>query len=171
MLNYKKNYTYVSIVVFFTSLLTIFSCQKTEYSKNEIYFRNDSAFTKIDKPLTGKVISFYLSGEKELEENYVNGIREGKSILYYKNGNIWEEISYKNGLKSGFHISYFEKGPRGRIKAYKNGIAHGVELHYYLNGELWREMDFDSGRWVFDKTEGHVYFDSSKSKSNPKESQ
>jgi len=137
-----------------------------------MYFKNDSAFTLIGKPLTGKIVEYYyITGEKETEENYVNGVREGKTFVYYKNGNLRTEISYENGLRSGFHITYFEEGPKARIKSFRKGIAHGIEIHYYLSGEVWREMDFDNGRLVYNQGGGRVFFDYSRSKINPKKLQ
>ena len=49
----------------------------------------------------GKWTEWYANGKKALEENYINGQRDGKRTRteWYENGQKMKEENYKNGVK------------------------------------------------------------------------
>ena len=82
-----------------------------------------------------KRIYFFQSGEKHMEDNYLNRLYEGKSIIWRKNGSNSSEAELQDSKNSEMnYVRNFKEGPftawceNGDLKAtgnYKNDCVDG----------------------------------------------
>jgi antitoxin component YwqK of YwqJK toxin-antitoxin module len=81
--------------------------QSTNFSNGKKYgwwkqFYNDGIVktdgTYKNDTLQGKVVYNYPNGKKNLEGNYVNGLREGEFFVYDEKGKLTETLHYKKGI-------------------------------------------------------------------------
>lgn len=75
-----------------------------------------------DGKIDGKLISWYDSGQKWLEETYENGVKNGAFIEWYKSGKKSFKGNYKDGLPDGKWIFWDENGKKISTKNYKDGV-------------------------------------------------
>lgn len=123
----------------FLLLLLIFSCSKKtemvetkdEHGYTIKYFRSTENFAK-----QGSYTSFYPSGEKYEEANYVSDTLDGERKVYYKNGNVEILENYKMGAFTSPYQRFFEDGQLQQEGNYENNIAVGAWKKYYQNGQL-----------------------------------
>jgi uncharacterized protein len=109
--------------------------------------------------LTGKWKWYFEMGQLLLEEDYINGIKDGVHTEYDENQNVVEEGEYVNGLEDGpwFSISgdYLERG------TYRDGLKNGMWKTYFL---FRKEAKTDSilsfsGNFIEDNPDGkHIYY-------------
>jgi antitoxin component YwqK of YwqJK toxin-antitoxin module len=99
----------------------------------------------------------YSTGLVIIENNYINGKKEGISQEFY-NGNIFIETNYKNDKKYGTGTIYYENGNIRETIEYENehGLKHGENKEYDENGNLIKETT-----WLLDKrhSECKIYVD------------
>ena len=112
------------------------------------------------KPYTGKVYSFYESGETKEEGKYRNGLKDGKwthfryggqkdreeiykdgkeiektSWTYYENGQKKSEETYKDGKRDGLWTGWYENGQKKAEGTRKDGNKDGLWTGWYENGQ------------------------------------
>ncbi|MBN3038071.1 MAG: toxin-antitoxin system YwqK family antitoxin [Candidatus Omnitrophica bacterium] len=63
-----------------------------------------------------------LEGQKFIEEEYVEGKKEGRSVMFNLNGTLSKISTYKNDLLDGPTTHYDEKGLPIRSEIYKEGV-------------------------------------------------
>ncbi len=113
---------------------------------------------KDDRPV-GKMIRYYLNGNKKIEIDYDEN-QYGPAILYAENGkmtakgfykgtkkdSLWQFFSpegilytnelYKDGLKNGMTTHFFKKGNVAEEVGWKDGVKEGIWKKYHENGRL-----------------------------------
>ncbi|HTQ37804.1 MAG TPA: toxin-antitoxin system YwqK family antitoxin [Pirellulales bacterium] len=119
----------------------------------------------------GPYTSFYLSGEKLEEGNYVDGKKDGAWHMWYPNGQEakvenyidgqldghWtlftdkgvqqSEVSYKAGQRDGRWIVYGEDGKQIREQTdYRDGKPDGTSIAWNADGKKTSEMHFERGQ-------------------------
>ena len=72
-----------------------------EYGSNQIYRE-----VVISNGLIQKQTGWYITGEKESEFSYQNGLLHGKSVIYHRGGNVYQEVYYWNGMSQGKQYRY-----------------------------------------------------------------
>ena len=92
--------------------------------KRKCWYINNNKFHRVDGPA---YICFYKSGEKEMEQWFLNDVRhreDGPTIVsYYKSGKIEEEewfIDVTHRVEGPAYICYFESGETLRERWYIN---------------------------------------------------
>lgn len=108
---------------------------------------------------TGKWKWFFPSGQLMLEEEYLNGMKDGMHIEYDESGKITEEGEYVKDLEDGNWFTYsgdwLERG------IYRDGLRNGKWVSYNL---VTKEAQTDSilifaGNFIEDNPDGkHFYY-------------
>jgi len=73
----------------------------------------------------GKLVkyeSYYETGIKCEEVNYVDGKAEGVCLKWYENGALFREENYVNGRPNGITTVWYDTGQKIRTILYKDGI-------------------------------------------------
>jgi antitoxin component YwqK of YwqJK toxin-antitoxin module len=98
---------------------------------------------KIDGKVQGAMTEWYdltVDGKQpvKLQENYVDGKRDGKRQQFYASGQIKEEKYLVMGVFEGRYTSWFENGKIEEEGNYKKGGETGEWRYYWQNGNLKR---------------------------------
>lgn len=104
----------------------------------------------------GKFESFYPDKTLKAEGMVTNGKREGIWTSYHPNGNKQSENEYVNGVLNGKTYTTFPNGQIMYIGYYTDGKYDGQWIYYKENGELSKEVFYDNGE-VIKLTEGEDY--------------
>lgn len=67
-----------------------------------------------DGLLNGKIITYWSSGEKLAEEDFLNGVRNGFAVRWHKNGQKQSEERYENDILVGEITEWDDKGEIAR---------------------------------------------------------
>ena len=94
----------------------------------------------------GKSITYYETGEKESEFNYVNGKFEGLHKTYYKTGELYAVKNYKNGVQQGEYNSFYESGANYIKYITNNGLIEGDWIAYYESGAPNQIVEYVDGK-------------------------
>jgi len=89
---------------------------------------------QIEPKYEGKRIEYYQNGNKELEENYENGVLNGQRVLWFPNDTLQSKQTYNNGKKNGVFEWFSSKGNLTKIEKFKNDIPIDTTT-------IWREID------------------------------
>jgi antitoxin component YwqK of YwqJK toxin-antitoxin module len=120
------------------SIRTVIKTPRNGHSIYQVKRANDKiALYYVDdekQPFTGKFLEMGWDGEKEREQNYVNGILEGHYIKWSgKLGveYIEENGTYKNGKLFGDYTTWWRANQRKSECCYdSNGELHGITISY-----------------------------------------
>jgi len=91
-----------------------------------------------------KEISFYESGNKRMEGEFIDGRRNGMWKYWYENGELWSEGYFQEGVRSGPVRTYHPNGERNTIGTYDNGVRIGKWKFWDEKGQLTKEINYDS---------------------------
>jgi len=98
--------------------------------------------------LEGCMTRFYANGNKELEENFSNGLKNGKSLSWDQDGNLLEERNYTNDTLSGPYRMYYSSGVPKIEGHYSTGLYEGKWLYYSETGSKVGEGVFSKGSGI-----------------------
>ena len=93
------------------------------------------SFNVKDSLVEGKMIKYYLSGNKKSETPYVNGQIDGLAYTYYEEGEVKSVTPYQKGKKEGNLKEYYENGYIHTQTIYKDNISTGATRVYAKTGE------------------------------------
>ena len=124
----------------------------------------------IDRGFEGPITLYTLSGSKQYEGQYKNGVKFGKWKRYLENGELsgfesyneqgqrdgrWENLyngkpteilNYKNGELEGYYeFRYKESGKLRESATYKAGLIDGRRIRYHENGVIESSHSFNNG--------------------------
>lgn len=82
-----------------------------------------------------------------------------KEVVYHTNGQKYMEGNYKDNLREGHWISWYENGTIWSEGEFKAGESHGLRKVFHPNGALYYEGNFDMGKrvgiWTFYDGDGN----------------
>ena len=155
---------------------TIQSTPKNIVKDTDLVFDNNNiayAPNNKDVPFTGRHEKNYSNGQKKLEANYKDGLRDGLFTEWRENGQketernynsgdmVWaivttyygngqkvrsEERKNKNGMNDGFSTEWYENGQKRSEHNIANGHRNGLSTEWYENGQKIREENYTEGR-------------------------
>jgi len=129
------------------TLLLIVGCSKepinyetTLVNREGVFYTNDT-----NKPYSGPVFSLNDDGKKKDELILKDGkmIRE-TNWSYYSNGQKNREETFKDGKKDGLWTYWHKNGQKNREETFKDG--KGIFRILYLNGHKLSELNFKEGK-------------------------
>ena len=74
-----------------------------------------------DTPYTGKAFEFYDNGQKEFEQYYKEGKRDGLSVWWWRNGQKQIEQNFKDGILDGLQVQWHRNGQKAVEGNFKDG--------------------------------------------------
>jgi len=99
----------------------------------------------------GTYTLYYEGGQKELEGEYVEGVREGPWHWFYENGRRKAECQYRDG--QGVYTAYYEDGRLLQKGAYRDDQRTGSWVEYFESGSKAIEGDYvddqQHGWWTY----------------------
>jgi len=139
LLQYKMNYDDDYIVY------------KEEYFENGVLERKTSyKYGKINGPFVRYNEDGIKIEEGIRKDTYKNGVWK---IFESKKGRLISEITYKNGNQNGPAKFYDTNAKSVKQEGqYLNGKQHGTWRHYDSSGELTKEVEYNKGKQVSEKT-------------------
>ena len=95
----------------------------------------------------GKRLGFYDSGEKEGEDNWIDGVKTGLEQRWYKNGNEKYLASWnESGAKVGTEKEWYENGDiKYEMSRDNSGLKNGLETYYYQGGAIKSQVIWQLG--------------------------
>ena len=128
-----------------------FWLEKTlDWSDSVLHLNNCKGYEENYKngKLDGKRITWYPSGEIQLEVNYKDGKREGKTIMWYQSGEIQLEANYKDGKKEGKTTGWYQNGQKMSEVNHKNGKLDGNKTIWHENGQIKSVSNYKDGKLI-----------------------
>ncbi|MCH1478554.1 MAG: toxin-antitoxin system YwqK family antitoxin, partial [Crocinitomicaceae bacterium] len=154
LLTWWKIYTMKYLFLFL--LVGLVSCgdvneELKEKGKHTIKKHFDTGEILEEQYLNGKKegISkkWYKNGKLKSEANYKGGKKEGPCKNWYSNGQLKSEFVYKDGKYDGIHREWHENGQLKSKRNYKRGKQYGIWRMWYENGQLVFEADCNESKF------------------------
>ena len=73
--------------------------------------------------------------------------RNGKHITYYDNGNKWVELNFEDGLREGVQFTWHRNGKLKSELNYVAGKKHGIQKWWQKDGKILNEKVYTHGEW------------------------
>jgi antitoxin component YwqK of YwqJK toxin-antitoxin module len=91
---------------------------------------------KEKKLINGTHKEFYANGKIEIEEQYLNGIKEGVCKMWYPSGQVLRIDTFVNGKLSGISRSWHLNGALQSSGFYINGKLEGKKEDFFPSGQI-----------------------------------
>ena len=99
----------------------------------------------IDDTGTGLKVTKRADGSVVSKVPYKNGERHGKGVSFYPSGEKQLEINYLHGKKHGLEHYYYESGAPYRITRFNEGKRDSTQVFYHKNGKLMAKVPYKNG--------------------------
>ena len=130
-----------NIIVLFLCLLLVQSCQKKDYTLDDLIEINGVYYNKdTNEPYTGRALS-YLGNQVSAIHHYQQG-EHLQATTFYPNGQKEYDIQFKDNKENGFWRHYFYSGQLNYEYYYVEGQRQGKARFYYENGQLQLESNY-----------------------------
>jgi len=120
----------------------------------------------------GRYMDYYPTGQKKIEINYVNGLKEGPCIVSNEDGSRLFSAEFEKGLLTGRLLEHFPNGSpkmdvsfvKGKMEGYyflrfsngvavekgysKGGVKEGIVFKFYENGRKWSSSFFQNQKQI-----------------------
>lgn len=87
----------------------------------------------------GRVCSWYINGNKQVEGELYGTMQAGVWRAWYENGQLKRQGAFKDGQEEGQYTWYFEDGRISKEGAYRGGVETGIWSWYHGNGRLMQQ--------------------------------
>lgn len=128
------------------SVLLIASCSKVQKktgSCQDIIGNTATWFViKGTETKHGLHTSFYPSGEKAREVNFVNGLSQGLVTSWYMDGQKSSEVTYVDGNRTGTEFGWHQNGQKQYEIPWVNNVKNGLQTEWHQNGQKLLEVIF-----------------------------
>jgi len=101
--------------------------------------------------LHGKSLGWYRDGQKEFDDNWVNGQLHGKSFDWSPSGQLEREKHYHHGKQHGKSMGWHDNGQIECEIEWTNDNQHGKCVAWDENGRVISEEIWEHGRFVSKK--------------------
>lgn len=143
-----KNITLAALLILIS--VSLLSCSKKR-GKEDLVFKDNIAYLAgSGEPFSGNLLDFYDKDKtkQKLEENYLNGYKEGQCVYYYTGGEIERKVTYKHGKIEGNDTTFLSNGKIKRVIGYSNGRKNGQAKEFYDDGQISTERYFTDDKLV-----------------------
>ena len=100
----------------------------------------------VDGKKEGATIEWYPNGQKRLEGNYHNDLKDGPEILSTMAGKKYLETNYSAGERNGLLVRWRENEHQELEQHYVQDLLEGVERRWHANGQLVLECTWHHGK-------------------------
>jgi len=101
-----------------------------------------------ETPFSGKYVTYYENGQREVEVNYKYGKKDGLDTLWFENGQKLVEENYRNGKEEGLHTQWFGNGQKRMEWDFKNGKREGLWIYWDKEGNVTETETYKDGELV-----------------------
>ncbi len=114
----------------------------------EDYFSNgglqmEGSYAKKNlKTEVGKFVYYYANGQKEKENEFLDGEYHGECVNYYKDGGLDYKGRYLSGLAQGEWTYYFKSGEVSSVEKYKEGKMESFQF-YDADGKALESTNYE----------------------------
>lgn len=110
----------------------------------------------ISKIREGEWITYHKNSQEIMSrEHYKSGVLDGLQTTYYPTGKKTEEVNYVNGKKQGLHLYYSPEGVLIKKLKYTDDLLQGPAFYYDSQGNLvvegFYKDDKKHGLWKYYK--------------------
>ena len=127
--------------------LLMVGCGDGNVDSEDLEYRNGVTYLADEEtPFTGRAESFYENGQKEMEWNYKDGMKEGLRTEWYENGQKKAEATFKDGKREGLRTKWHESGQKKKKGNYKDGKEDGLYTNWYESGQKRYEGKYKDGK-------------------------
>ncbi|MFH1120755.1 MAG: hypothetical protein V1775_13110 [Bacteroidota bacterium] len=134
---------------FLLALILLASCSRTTVKKEKFEdgkIKSEKTYRKIDgKQQLIKEIQFHSNGQKYMEGNYENELRNGHWVSWYKDGKLWSEGEFVKGESHGKRTVYFSNGKKYYEGYFNMGKRTGIWMFYDEAGQKVKEVNYSAG--------------------------
>jgi antitoxin component YwqK of YwqJK toxin-antitoxin module len=113
--------------------------QKFLYFENSKLYKLDNFILDPERKLHGYQYRYYMNGQMDYKEYYLNGLSEGKQYSWHYDGKLMNFINYKNGINHGTQLSWYDNSNLYFHYNYIDGEKVGLQQTYGYYGELEHE--------------------------------
>lgn len=100
------------------------------------------------QPFTGVALRYFSNGQRESEESFLHGRRNGSLRRWFDNGQLAFESSYMSGRREGITTSWWGNGNLRSQTTYVDDRTHGIAWSWYRGGEKFKRYSFAAGQPV-----------------------
>lgn len=137
-----------------------------------IYPKHAEGEIKPPPGFTGTWKTWWRSGRKRAEYQYLNGEYDGTQWCWFPNGQPADVVSFKNGKFHGERRQWYESGQPCSKAFFIQGKVDGEATHWHKNGKISRQQYFKNGvpvgEWVLYDENGKVLIKRKQEKGNEK---
>lgn len=135
------------LLIITLSIILFSACSKTTVKK-EMYadgkLKSEKTYKKIEgREQLVKEVTYHPNGEKYIEGNYTNELRDGYWASWFPDGKLWSEGQFKAGESHGKRTVYHENGKLYYEGSFDMGRRVGVWTFYDKNGVQVNQIDYD----------------------------
>jgi antitoxin component YwqK of YwqJK toxin-antitoxin module len=144
----EENKNIVIVFLIIISLILTWYVGVDEVVTMAIEERNGIVYTpNNNNPFTGKYVSLlYSNGQKQMEESFKDGKKDGLTTQWFENGQKKFEENYKDSKPDGLGTSWFENGQKQAEGNWKNGDQDGLSTVWFENGQKQAEVNHKDGK-------------------------
>jgi antitoxin component YwqK of YwqJK toxin-antitoxin module len=123
-------------------------------------------YRAVPENYTGPWVDYHPNGQKQIEHQYVNGIKTGIQTSFFQNGHKLSEGKFENGQKSGLWTYWYSDGDKQLEGNYLNGFETGCWKRWHNKKQLSAEGTYENGQkiglwtywWPHGQTESEGYY-------------
>lgn len=86
--------------------------------------------------LNGLSTGWFESGQKQVQEHFVQGVSDGKRIKWHENGAKSAEETIKDGELNGLLMKWHDNGQKAESMEMVDGKPHGLAKAWYPSGAV-----------------------------------
>ena len=101
--------------------------------------------------LNGLSEGWYTSGQKQIEENFVDGKSHGVRVKWHRNGLKSAEDTIEYGILNGLCRKWHQNGQLAEEMVMVNGKADGRAFSWHVNGRRKAEVELRMGKVIEQK--------------------
>ena len=147
---HKSGLLLVFIVLFSACSRTV--VKKENYDDGKI--KSEKTYKKINgKEQLIKEVQYHPNGNKYMEGNYTDELRDGHWVSWYSNGTVWSEGDFVKGESHGRRTVYFTNGSKYYEGNYNMGKRTGLWVFYDETGNKVKEVNYDKETEITPETE------------------
>ena len=95
-------------------------------------------------PYSGRVYNNYPNGNRELQGNYLRGLKEGKWVWWHTNGNKHKVGYYTQSIEDSLWQWWFANGQLKKRGKYLESAKGGRWIEWYDNGVLYKSYPYSN---------------------------
>lgn len=128
-----------NVIVLLISMLCSISYSQLNISEDGLYYDENNEL------YSGNYIEFHSNGNKRIELNLKDGLKDGEVHIFFENGTLNEIRTYKAGVMHGTWTMWNNIGIKIGVANYQDNLKHGEWFIWDENGQMRFSMFYNKG--------------------------